>query len=1103
MMKIRLYLTLFVLCCALQSKALVTNWTGTSSTDWFTATNWSNGVPGINDDAQIGIVNTYTNSPVIGVTTTVKSLTFGTRSSGSLTINSGIIFTVINDIIVRYASASATLDILGQTVSGVLGGTINCNGSVYIGDSTAPITPAQGGTINATYVVTVNVAIQRINISGNLVLNTTSASANVTNVGYSSNVNNSSFHINNGYVNVTNNLQTTNSAYVSTALSGYTTASNTARLVVNEIDNNIVGSASTLAFGGTLSIGTAGFVDFYGAGVGSSTVVYTGAAAQTVYTPATTGLGVQPANYQNLVFSGSGVKTFQSGSVTIGRNWTSAGGKIDAATNLTTIDFTGTTQTLTDAGSNNGEGVLLNNVIFRGSGTKTFSSGKFLIANTGVVTMGGTASLAAGGNLTLLSGTTSSATVAALPAGTAITGNVNVQRLIKGSSTDLSKRGYRFISSAVYTATVGGVKCFDVKYLLDSAYVSGMSGGGFNATSTNPSLYLYREDVLQNNTAFTAGHYKGIAKVNNINAYDIGTQKRLTSTNVADTTVNLPIGNGLLFFFRGNKSNNTTQAGSKLTAPFDFPEDVAFTQTGQLNTGTVNVRPWYKFDNTTNPNNYLPYTNSPSLNNSVTRGFILVGNPYASSINWEKFNRNGTNSSIYGGGFPAASVTQSKIWIYNPTTKQYDTYMQAPSVSAVADTTTTVKPSGSIATGDASNMIASGQGFLIRATTTGQTLSFRETAKTNTQPAAANLIRVMSAPVNMGAMAFSSAPQPSNNVAGVVPMLSFRLIKDSINTDDVVLAFNNRTGNNFSPDDDAEDLHGNGALVSLSVVSDNKVSASIKQLRLPEIGWQIISLAADATVSGRYQLRLNKIENLPARYNVWLTDAFTNDSLDIKNNNTYTFDIDKSKATTFGANRFKIIVSYNQARAMRTLSFNAEKTIQGAKLTWQTENEADDYLFVIERSTDNGKTYKKLGQLNSSGISAYSFYDTQPAVGLNQYKISVESIATNKEEHTAIAKLNYDNPIAGNTSVGSKISVYPNPATHTVNIKMDEATETSNNSYAVRITNSMGLIVKEIKSSQPNVQENIARLTPGTYLVKVVNTTLNKIQGETKFVKLN
>lgn len=934
------------------------DWKGGTSNDWNVALNWSPArIPLPTDDVRIGVVayTTVANQPVVTASTTVNSLTLGTVQAATLTVNSGITLSVANNITQMHSNAnvSVTANIVGQTVAGVLGGTITCGGSMYIGDTTNPPSPL-AGLINAnvTNQTIVNISIQNINISQDLVLNTTSASAILAIFFASYNVNNPTLNFNNGNINVGGNIKMTNSAYVSSpgftiVVLPYPAVKNSSRLLLNPAANATAGSSATLSLGGTLDINADGngaaLLDFYGTGAGSSTVVYSGTGVgQTVYA-ATTGLDNSPTVYQNLSFTGSAPKNVQAGTITLPGNWNSAGGNIDLLTNGTSIVFSGANQTLTDDGLN---GVVFGNVTYQGTGTKTLSSGKFSVANTGVLTMAGSATLATGGYLTLISDATSSASVAVLPLNTAITGNVNVQRFIKGSSTDLSKRGYRLISSPVYTAAPGGVNCFDLLYLLNNTYVAGMAGGGFNAPTTNPTLYLYREDIIYANSSFTSGNFKGIAKINNTNAYDIGTQQRLTITNVADTTINLPVGNGVLFFFVGNLTDNATQTGSKVTVPFDYPEDVTFTQTGQLNTGTINVKPWYT-------NGYsLPYTNNIAYSGSS--GFVLVGNPYASTINWEKFNRNGSNSSIYGGGFPAASVTQGKIWVFNPFNKQYETYMQKPTVASIADTTTTVNPTGSLYTGNASNMIASGQGFFIRATTTGQTLSFRESAKTNTQPTPANLIKLMNAPTANGAFAFSSAPindtAPASN-----PILSFKLIKDSINTDNVVLAFNNHTDNKFSEADDAEDMNGNGALVSLSLISSDNIIASIKQIKLPQKQQQIIKLLADAKSSGNYQVQMLQRSILPPAYDVWLMDNFTKDSLDIKHNSTYIFNINKSDTNTFGRNRFKIIVRENPALTLHPLSISAIKTELGAQITWRTENEADNYLFNVQKSADKGK----------------------------------------------------------------------------------------------------------------------------------------------------
>jgi hypothetical protein len=56
--------------------------------------------------------------------------------------------------------------------------------------------------------------------------------------------------------------------------------------------------------------------------------------------------------------------------------------------------------------------------------------------------------------------------------------------------------------------------------------------------------------------------------------------------------------------------------------------------------------------------------------------------------------------------------------------------------------------------------------------------------------------------------------------------------------------------------------------------------------------------------------------------------------------------------------------------------------------------------------------------------------------------------------------------------------------------------------YTIRITNTSGFLIRQVTSAQSTWQTNVADLMPGTYIVKVRNSTDNTIIGDTKFVKL-
>jgi hypothetical protein len=809
--------------------------------------------------------------------------------------------------------------------------------------------------------------------------------------------------------------------------------------------------------------------------VGFETMTFSGAAVNSgTYTAGAPGISTFNGSFTN---SGSGTFAAGTADVNFNGNYTNSATFTGNATGKIIFGGAGA-QTLTDNSTN---GTIMLNPFVQGSGIKSMSGSKgFFVPSTGILTMAGTATLDGGGALTLNSDANSAATLAYVPPGCSITGNVNVQRFIQGNN-DINKRGYRLLSSSVYNgvdAASGNAHVYSLQYLTNSVYVSGAGAlaGGFNVTTTqNPSVYLYREDVApppSSTTVFTTGYnWKGVAKINNTPAYNIGTQAKNTTTNINDATVTIPVGNGLLFFFRGD---NHTPAN--LAFPAGAPQDVTLTQTGTPNTGTVDVRLWYAAD--ANLGNNLSYTASTDVGSLVLRGgYALVGNPYPSTINWEKYNANATvaNSSIYGGG-----GLNSKIYVFNPTNKQYEAYIPT------GIDTVSINPAFSTAQGQASNMIASGQGFFIKADAAGETLSFREGAKTSTQPLAASLNKLMGTP-----KAFATAPNP---------LLRLRMSKDSINTDEIVIRLNSQSSTKFGDKKDAEDLDGSSPLVSLSAFSSDSIRVSIYSTAYPGLQQQVIPLFVSATATGLYKLDRKQLDNLPALYEVWLKDAFMNDSLDMKANATYQFNIDKTNPATFGKNRFTLVIRQNSALAYQLLDFTGSKVGNSlhAQLVWNTLNEQNYVNFTVERSNDGGKTFGVVGGLQSTGAGNYSMVDKNAVKGLNLYRLKQEDI-NNTITYSNIVQLIFDDK--GNKDNDGKLSIYPNPAVNNINLAV-AAESNGNNSYSIRFTSSSGIVVKQITASQPSWQGNISNLQPGTYLVRVINNKTQNLVGENKFVKL-
>ncbi|MEO7214776.1 DUF2341 domain-containing protein [Mucilaginibacter sp.] len=754
-------------------------------------------------------------------------------------------------------------------------------------------------------------------------------------------------------------------------------------------------------------------------------------------------------------------------------------GTIAYGSNASNLTFNGSaaTQTYTAALTSNTASVGNLTINNSAGGTVTFSGGPVNVYNQIDITKGNIV-VSGTTTLTLKSTAALTASVSAIPAGYSITGLVSVERYVGGSASDLSKRGYRLLSSPVYAGTFAGYKVFDLNFLKTYSIVLGVGGttNGFTGAG-NASIYLFREDIVPNNLSFAAGNFKGIAKLNNTPSYQFGINAKNTLTNTSDASTYLPVGNGVLFFFRGNSTlSNGTTAGTKTTSPFNYPENTTFVQTGTLNTGAIPVTLWIL--GTTS----LSYTNNIANNvapNNI-RGYNLVGNPYPSAINWEKYNRNGTNSSIYGSG-----SLPSTIYQFNVISKQYASYQQKVTISSIADTTTTIRP-GTSSDGVVSNIISNGQGFFIVANASGQTLTFRETAKTSTQPASADLIKLMGLPVN-------TEREPD-------AFIRLKLIKDSINTDAVAFVLNNTNDAKYRDDEDAVDLGGNGALTSMSVFSADNVALSIDRLPLPKLAPQIAPLAVDGNTTGIYTLKLDELKDLPAIYSVWLMDAFKKDSLDMRVNNAYNFNIDKNNAGTFGNARFSLVIRQNPALKLKLLDFGGIKVTEGVKLNWVTENESNYTRFTVEKSIDGGKTYEVVGGKQSNGDSKYSLVDIKPIVGLNKYRLKQDDI-NGTISYSKVVDFMYTDKADNITT--RDFTIFPNPTASTLNIAITSPDKDGATArYSIKITNINGTVVKTFLSAEPNWQGNVSDLIPGSYFVEIINNTTKRKIGISKFVKL-
>ena len=685
-----------------------------------------------------------------------------------------------------------------------------------------------------------------------------------------------------------------------------------------------------------------------------------------------------------------------------------------------------------------------------------------------------------GGTFTLQSNANGSATIGEIPQGknNAFTGTFNVERYFQGSTTvslgRYIERNYRIISSCVNTGTiVNGNYVYGLNYIVGAtagqttaassttnAFITGCTG--CSTSGGNPSIYLYNESKTPSNQTFTSGNFLGITNITNST-----TGGTITASDGG--TYSLPVGTGVFFFFRGAATNWATRTIS----PYIAPDNVTLTSTGNMNVGSYTFKDWY-----TPTSANLGFTGTGTGTNYAVRGFNMIGNPYPSAIDWCAFYSSGTN------GITRSAVAPT-IWVFNPRTSQYDTFLATSS-------------SGGTATGNASRYVASGQGFVVQATTASASLVISEYAKvvlnnngvagTGAVPVAAKLIG--------DSLLMSRQPIQTE----VPQSLRLKLVTDSINYDDIYIGFNSSSSTAYNNNEDAMFLPGNNAPESLASFSSDGVQLSVNSLPLPKLAPQVIKLLVTAKTKGTYTLQRTDLQAIPKIYDIWLIDNFKKDSLDIRNNSTYTFDI-TTDTTTYGNNRFQLLIRQNPALAIHLLNFTATKVQAGAQAVWVTENEENYTNFTIERSTDGGNTFTVLGGYVSSALGTYSFLDKNPANGANMYRVKIEDL-NGTITYSNVVTLIYGN-VASLTKTG--IVVYPNPAKSTLNLNIAQgltASTTPSVAYNIQITNILGSVVTKAKTNAQNWQTDLSSLMPGSYVITVINASNSTTVGQVTFIKL-
>lgn len=447
---------------------------------------------------------------------------------------------------------------------------------------------------------------------------------------------------------------------------------------------------------------------------------------------------------------------------------------------------------------------MFRNFTIGSGGTASVTLGNALvIAPTGYVAFNasGTKTLTTGGNLTLRS--TSAGTAAIRNTnGATITGNVTVERFVPNT-----RRAFRFLASPVTTSNIWSnwqeSGNSPAGYGVFITGVAGVSpGGNDNTTGLDRTVH-------GNNSMFTCSASSWSA---------------ITNTK----TTALTTGVGYRIFVRGDRTIDL------YATPDATPNNTTLRATGTLATGDFSTA-------------------------TLPTGYALVGNPYASEIDWNASGWNTIRSN--------ANISNA-IYIYRP----------AIASSATANANQYAAYVGGTGTNGGVQYIASGQAFFIQVTSGTPVLSFTEAYKTNT--GATGL--------------FKKAP--------LVNHLRVGYAKDNEHVDEIVVRFMPDAKMVFDHNYDANSL--NSEVFGLYSIKDTNHLAI--QGRPDFAQEDVVRLSVNADVTGNFSLKFSETETFDKDIEIGLKDKFLGKTFAVQGNSSYPFSI-TSDANSKGNNRFELV----------------------------------------------------------------------------------------------------------------------------------------------------------------------------------------------------
>lgn len=672
-----------------------------------------------------------------------------------------------------------------------------------------------------------------------------------------------------------------------------------------------IGGTLSVANGARLTLGGSNLIpsNFTTHSIGAtSTIEYSGT-SQTVQLLNTS------QDYGHLVISGTNAQTLTainvrsdisvSGSFSINANTIRIGRNIMTTGTFNavngTVELNGTIAQTVPAGAfntNTVRGLTINN----NSGVSIL--GTLNLIDVLTVSNG---SVASNGHLTLKSTETATARIAPITSSspTPITGNVNVERFVKG------RRKYRLMASSVTTSqnvTLSpGQENLSIWHHWQNQGIAtsnkgtfitgGISADGFDTQTPNASLFTY-DDVNRRYVGFTSAN---------------GKKTKYTP---------LQAGISYYMFVYGDRLNTITTS---------TPNNTVLTSTGTVLTG-----------------DQLYTTNSTIPLSGVNGRFTLLGNPFASPIDWATIQRSNVANSFWG---------------WDPNLSSTGGYV---TVSSLGNTTLMAPYSG--VTG-LNQYIQSGQGFFVKTTGASPTMTIREQDKASEN----------------NSIAFRGQ-RGTNELPLIAVNIFYPSGPSKVLADGVLTAFD-ASFTSAIGSEDASKMANTAETISILTKGEQ---LSIDGRPMPSNN-DTIALNIARFTKPQYTMQIFMKEIPASNIHPYLVDSYlgTMQPLMVLDTNNIVINMNATIPASIDVNRFKIVFKTTVALPVKFTSVSASRKNDDIEVKWSIADESDIVKYEIERSAD-AVNFVKVSEVASTGnniIQSYDWLDINPLSGNNYYRI--------------------------------------------------------------------------------------------------------------------